>query len=108
MEKKVFEKYFSYGFTNMEEAIAEEESDGGWTRHCQVRAATIVLNYSFKTTREMKKVYDRYYAHLVFYGDGWEKFWHYGKDTKAFIGEMVEKWKKMPPLKLKDIHERNQ
>jgi hypothetical protein len=84
----------SYGYSGMDEALQELNSDGGWLRHCQMRAAIILTNNFMMDDGEADYVMNKYARTLESGLEGWEKMWHYGEDTEGFINERVEVWRK--------------
>jgi hypothetical protein len=82
----------SYGYNGIVEALNEYEADGGWFKHCQMRAA-IILDANFSFDEKLGDyLLNKYGRHLEEAKEGWEKMWHYGNDTKQFITDMVNKW----------------
>jgi hypothetical protein len=82
-----------YGFSSIKEALEEYDSNGGWYRHCQVRAAVILTNNFSMDGGEEEYVFERYSRTLELQLEGWEKMWHYGEETEDFIKKKVESWR---------------
>jgi hypothetical protein len=84
--KQTIDIYSSYN-----KAFEEYESDGGWVRHCQIRAAIILSYYNFDSNKQREYVFDEYVASLYDYAD---ELWYSSDKTKPTIDKFVAESKK--------------